>query len=116
MTICTNVILLLLLIENLRLTLAKKRCEWECNKAIISETFCFFLSVKTSGYHLKVFVFKLNKIYICQTTIVEKTLMLVLRQNEQHWKIEILANHGPMCKRIKNDKENILLSTVWKRQ
>ena len=65
---------LLLMFENLRLTLAKKRCEWECNKTIISENFCVFPLVKTSGYHLKVFVFKLNQIHICQTAIVEKHL------------------------------------------
>ena len=27
-----------------------------------------------------------------------------------------MSNHGPLCKRIKNDKENILKSTTWKRQ
>ena len=64
----------LLMFENLRLTLAKKSCEWECNKMIISENFCIFPFVKRSGYHLKVFVFKLNRIHICQTTIVEKHL------------------------------------------
>ena len=69
---CADVIRLLLLFENLRLTLAKKRCEWECNKTIISETFSVFPFVKTSGYHLKVFVFKLNQIHICHETIVEK--------------------------------------------
>ena len=71
---CADVIRLLLMFENLRLTLAKKRCKWECNKTIISENFCVFLFVKTSGYHLKVFVFKSNQIQICQTTIVEKHL------------------------------------------
>ena len=71
---CEDVTRLLLVFENLRLTLAKKRCEWECNKAIISKNFCVFPFVKTSGYHLKVFVFKLNQIHICQTTIVEKHL------------------------------------------
>ena len=69
---CADVIRLLLMFENLRLTLAKKRCEWECNKTIISENFCAFSFVKISGYHLKVFVFKLNQIYICEMTIVEK--------------------------------------------
>ena len=68
---CADVNRLLLMFENLGLTLAKKRCEWECNKTIISENFCVFPFVKTSGYHLKVFVFKLNQIHICQTTIVE---------------------------------------------
>ena len=102
--------------ENLRLTLAKKRCKWECNKTIISEHFCGFPFVKTSDFHLKVFVFTLNQIHICQTTIVEKTLTSILRQNEQHEQIEIIANHGPFCKRIKNDKENILKSIMWKRQ
>ena len=65
---------LLFMFENLRLTLAKKRCEWECNKTLVSENFCVFLFVKTCGYHLKVFVFILNQIHICQTTIVEKHL------------------------------------------
>ena len=69
---CADVTRLLLMFENLRLTLAKKRCEWECNETIISENLCVFLFVKTSGYHLKVFVFNLNQIHICQTTIIEK--------------------------------------------
>ena len=43
---CADVTRLLLMFENLRLTLAKKRCEWECNKTIISENFCvFFISI-----------------------------------------------------------------------
>ena len=71
---CADFIRQLLMFENLRLTLAKKRCEWECNKTIISENFCDFSFVKTSGYHLKVLVFKLNQIHICQMTIVEKHL------------------------------------------
>ena len=78
----------------------KERCKWECNKTIISETFCVFPLVKTSGYHLKAFVLKLTKIYMCR-----KTLTSVLRQIEQHEQIKIMANHGPLCKRIKNDKE-----------
>ena len=72
--ICADATRLLLMFENLRLTLAKKRCELECNKTIIFEKKCVFPFVKTSGYHLKVFVFKLNQIHICQTTIVEKHL------------------------------------------
>ena len=71
---CADDTRLLLMFEKLRLTLAKKRCEWECNKMIIFENFCVFPFVKTSGYHLKVFVFKLNQIHICQMTIVEKHL------------------------------------------
>ena len=71
---CADVIRLLLMFENLRLTLAKKRCEWECDKPIISENYCVFPFVKTSGYHIKIFVFKLNQIHICQTTFVEKHL------------------------------------------
>ena len=65
---------LLLMFEILRLTLAKKRSEWECNKTIISENFSVLPFVKTSGYNLKVFVFKLNQIHICQSIIVEKHL------------------------------------------
>ena len=38
----------------------------------IFEKFCVFPFVKISGYHLKVFAFKLNQIHICQTTINEK--------------------------------------------
>ena len=45
-----------------------------------------------------------------------KTLTSILLQNEQHEQIEIMANHGPLCKRIKNDKENLLNSIMWKRQ
>ena len=69
-----NVTRLLLVFKNLTLTLAKKRCEWECNKTVISENFRVFPFVKTSGYHLKVFVFKSNQIQICHTTIVETHL------------------------------------------
>ena len=102
---CANVIRLLFVSENFKLTLGKKRCEWECNKTIISETFCVFSLVRTSGYHLKVCVFKLN---IKFTFVRRKTLTSVLRQNEQHEQVEIMANHGPLCKRINNNKENIL--------
>ena len=70
---CADVTRLLFMLENLRLTLAKKRCKWECSKTIISEIFCVFHL--TSGYHLKVMVFKLNQIHICQTIIVEKHLL-----------------------------------------
>ena len=38
-------------------------------------------------------------------TIVENTLTSVLRQNEQDEKKEIMANHGPLCKRIKMIKK-----------
>ena len=41
---------------------------------IVSENFCVFPFVKTSSYHLKAFVFKLNQINICQSTIFEKHL------------------------------------------
>ena len=71
---CADVTRLLLMFENLRLTLAKKRCKWECNKTIISENVCVFPFVKMFGYHLKVFVFKLNQTHTCQTPIVEKHL------------------------------------------
>ena len=42
---------------------------------IISESFCVFPFVKTSGYHIKVFVFKSNQIHIGRVTIVEKHLI-----------------------------------------
>ena len=61
---CADVICLLLMFENSRQTLSKKRCEWECNKTIISENFCVFPFVKTSCYHLQLFVFKFNQIHI----------------------------------------------------
>ena len=41
---------------------------------ILSENFCVFSFVKTSSYHLKVFIFKLNQIHICEAPIVEKHL------------------------------------------
>ena len=71
---CADFTRLLLIFENLTLMLAKKRCKWECNE-IVSENFYVFPFVKTSGYHLKVFVFKSNQIHVCQTTIVEKHLL-----------------------------------------
>ena len=37
----------------------------------------------------------------------------MLRQNEQHEQIEIVANHGPLCKRMKSDKGIILKSAMW---
>ena len=40
----------------------------------------------------------------------------MLRQNKPHEQIETITNHGPLCNRIKSDKENILKSTVCKRQ
>ena len=43
-------------------------------KRLFLKAFVFFTFVKTSGYHLKVFVFELNQIQICQTTIVENHL------------------------------------------
>ena len=58
-------------VQKFNTDVGKKRCEWEWNKTIISKNFCVLSFVKTSGYHLKVFVFKLNQIHICQTTIVE---------------------------------------------
>ena len=101
--------------ENLRLTLAKKRCERECNKTMISENFYVFPFVKTFGYHLKVFVFKLNQFTFVGRQLL-KILTSILRQNEQHEQIEIMANHGPFRKRIENDKEKILKSIMLKRQ
>ena len=50
---CADVTRLLSMFENLRLTLAKKRCEWECNKTMISEIVCVFPFYKTSGYNIK---------------------------------------------------------------
>ena len=96
---CADVIRLILLFEILRLMLAKKRCEWECNKTIISETFCVFPFAKTSDYHLKVFIFKLNQIHICQTTVVEKPLRrYYVRMNSisksKSWQIMVHVARG----------------------
>ena len=41
---------------------------------------------------------------------------LMNSQSEPHELIETMANHGPLCKQIKSDKESILKSTVLKRQ
>ena len=96
---CADVIRLLLMFENLRLTLAKKRCEWECNNTIISENFCVFPFAKTWGYHFKVFVFKLNQINICQTTTVKKHLRrYYVRMNSmsksKSWQIMVHCARG----------------------
>ena len=76
---------------------------------------CFFPFVKTSGYHLKVFVFKLNQIYICQGAIVEKHLRrYYVRINSmsksKSWQSMVHFARG------KNYKENIPKSIMWKRQ
>ena len=42
--------------------------------------------------------------------------MSVVHHNEQHEQIKTMANYGPLCMGIKSDKENILKSTMWKRQ
>ena len=88
------------MLENLTLTLARKCCKWECNKTIISENVCVFPFVKTPGYHLKCLFsnrikFKLSDDNCC------KTLTSILRQNEQHEQIEIMANHGPFLQEDK---------------
>ena len=101
--------------ENLRMTLAKKCCKCECNKTIISENCCVFPFVKTSGYHLKVFVLKLNQIHICQTKIVE----LHLRRYYVRMNSLSKSNHGKLLSILqedKKDKENILKLIMWKRQ
>ena len=38
----------------------------------------------------------------------------MLRQNEQHEQIIIMANNGPFCKGVENDKGNIFESDLWK--
>ena len=108
---CAVVTRLLLMFENLTLTLATKRCEWECDKTIVSENFCVFPFVKTPGYHLIVFVFKLNQIHICQTTIVVKHLRQYYVRMNRMSKSKSWQIMG-----IKNSKENILKSNMWKRQ
>ena len=39
----------------------------------------------------------------------------MLRQNEQHVQIEIMANNGLLCIGIENDKGNIFESELWKK-
>ena len=82
------------------LTLAKKRCGWECNKTISSKNFCVFTFVKTSGYR-----FQIESNSHLSDDNCWKTLTSILRQNEQHEQIEIMANHGSFCKRIKMIKK-----------
>ena len=102
---CADVNHLFLMFENLALTLAKKRCEWECNKTNISENCCVFPFVKTSGYHLKVFVFKSNKIQIYQTTIVENHLRRYYVRITSMNKSKSRQIMVPFCKRIKMIKK-----------
>ena len=47
---------------------------------------------------------------------VLKNIYVGVRQNEQHEQIEIIANHGPSCKGIGNDKGNSLILELWERQ
>ena len=86
--------------ENLKLTLAIKLYEWDGNKTIISENFCVCPFVKTSGYDLKVFVFKSNQIHICQTKVVEKHLRRYNVRMNSMSKSKTRQNHGLFCKRI----------------
>ena len=37
----------------------------------------------------------------------------MLRQNEQHEQIDFVANKGPFCKGVENDKGNIFESELW---
>ena len=69
---CANVICLLLPFEKLKLSNAPTGSVIKRIFPIISKTFLVFRLVKTSGYQLKVFAFKLSKSHSCQTTIVEK--------------------------------------------
>ena len=105
---CADVNRLLLMFENLRLTLATKRCEWECNKTIISENFCVFPFVKTTVYHLKVFVFKLNQIHICQTIVEKHLRQYYVRMNSmsksKSW--QIMVHFARRLKMIKNTSLN----------
>ena len=77
---------------------------------IISENFCVFPFVKTSGYHLKVFVFKSNQIQICQMTIVEKHLRrYYVRTNcmskSKSWQIMVHFARGyKMIKKTSSNK------------
>ena len=96
---CADFIRLLFMFENLILKLAKKRCSGSVIKRLFLKTFVFFPFIKTSGYHLKVFVFKLNQIQICQTTIVEKHLCLYyVRMNSmsksKSWQIMVHFARG----------------------
>ena len=40
----------------------------------------------------------------------------MLRQNELHEQIEIMAYHGPFCKSIENDNGNIFESELWRKK
>ena len=65
-----DVIRLLVMFENLRLALAKKRCDGSVIKRVFLKKLGVFPFFKTSGDHLKVFVFKLN-----QFTFVRRPLL-----------------------------------------
>ena len=77
---------------------------------IISDNFCVFPFVKTPGCPLRVFVFKLNQIHICQRTIVEKRLRrYYVRMNSmsksESWQIMVhFARGGKMIKKTSSNK------------
>ena len=60
--------------KSYRLCSFKTDVSKEMLQVVIFETFYVFPFVKTSGYHIKAFVFKLNQIHNYQTTVVEKHL------------------------------------------
>ena len=95
---CADVTRPLLMFESLTLTFAKKRCEWECNKTIISENFCVFPFVKTPGYHLKVFVFKSNQILRQMTIVYNHLRRYYVRMNSmsksKSWQIMVHFARG----------------------
>ena len=70
----------------------------------------FFPFVKTSGYHLKVYVLKLNQIHMCQTTIVEKHLC---QYNIKMNSMSKSKSWTMLQEDKKNDKESILKSIIW---
>ena len=99
----------------LRLTLVKKCCDWECNKRLFLKPFVFFHLLRHLATTLKCLFSNWIKFMLSDDNCW-KTPTSILRQNEQHDQIEIMANHDPLCKRINNDKENILKSIMRKKQ
>ena len=74
----------------------------------------FFSFVRDLATCSKCLILNCTKFTVCQATIIE-TQTSVLRQNEQHEQIETMANNGPFCKGIENDKGNTFESELWKK-
>ena len=83
---------------------------------VISKTFRIFHWLRHLATSSKCLFSNCNNLTSVRRQLKKTPHRSVLRQNEQHEQIEIMANHGPLCKGIENDKGNSLIFKLWERQ